>query len=219
MEAIENFFNFTNGLAADVKEDVRAQCSGPHQFSDGEPEVRHFSVDGQAINVTQYRDGDWCGDINVMDGRPRLNTGLAVGDVEILILKSSDFLALCERHPTLLLAYSVKQSYVIRLLISMLVDFSVLALSGRLVRTLLRLLIGQGKEDENGESYIECSQEEIARYLAVSRQSASTELKKLEKTGAIRIAYGKIYIVDTQALNDACEKLTSYEPVAATYQP
>jgi hypothetical protein len=74
-----------------------------------------------------------------------------------------------------------------------------------------------GKQDADGLRYVECSHEELARFVAASRQSTSIELKKLEQAGIIRSAYGKIYILDPTALNDSSDKLTSFEPVAALY--
>jgi CRP-like cAMP-binding protein len=77
----------------------------------------------------------------------------------------------------------------------------------------------QGKQDADGRHYIECSHEELARYVAASRQSTSVELIKLEKAGIIRSAYAKIYVLDTQALDDSSHQLTSYEPIAPLYEP
>jgi CRP-like cAMP-binding protein len=105
----------------------------------------------------------------------------------------------------------------IRMLLNLLVDASLLRLPGRVVRTIQRLLVSLGKQDADGLHYIECSHDELARYVAASRQSTSIELKKLEKAGIIRSAYGKIYIIDQQALNSSGDNLTSFEPVAALY--
>ena len=86
------------------------------------------------------------------------------------------------------------------------------------MRTLQRLLVSLGKQDTEGQQYIECSHEELARYVAASRQSTSIELKKLKQAGIIRSAYGKIYILNEQALNYSSDQLTGFEPVAAHYE-
>ena len=65
--------------------------------------------------------------------------------------------------------------------------------------------------------YIDCSHEELARFVASSRQSTSIELKKLEQAGILRSAYGKICVLDPLALNDRSDHLTSFDPIAALY--
>lgn len=97
-------------------------------------------------------------------------------------------------------------------------DASLLRLPARLARTIQRLLVSMEKRDAGGAQYLQCSHDELARYVAASRQSTSIELKKLEHAGIIRSAYGKIYVLDKQALNDLCDQLTGFEPVAASYQ-
>jgi len=187
------------------------------QIASGTVALCNYSVDGQEITLYIHQAGDWTGDTGIMDGRPRVNTAIANGEVDILILSRADFNALCGRHPAIQRAFSVMQANHIRILLNLLVDASLLRLPGRLVRTIQRLLVSMGKQDADGLRYIEYSHEELARFVAASRQSTSIELKKLEQAGIIRSAYGKIYILDPTALNDCADKLTSFEPVAARY--
>jgi CRP-like cAMP-binding protein len=187
------------------------------QIASGTVALCNYSVDGQEITLYIHQAGDWVGDTGIMDGRPRINTAVANGEAEILILSGADFNNLCGQHPEIQRAYSVMQANHIRILLNLLVDASLLRLPGRVVRSIQRLLVSMGKQDADGLRYIECSHEELARFVAASRQSTSIELKKLEKAGIIRSAYGKIYVLDPAVLNDSSDKLTSFEPVAALY--
>jgi len=235
MEAVSHFHNFMSGLSETATYDLRARCK-PRSFSKGEvifrsgekPEnffqlssgsvaLTNHSADGQEIILTKYLPGDWFGDTGIMDGRPRINTAVAQENSQLLSLSRADFNSLCCKHPEIQRAFSVMQANHIRMLLNLLVDASLLRLPGRITRTLQRLLVSIGKQDADGADYIECSHDEIARYVAASRQSTSIELKKLEKIGTIRSAYAKIYIVDRQALNKSCDTLTSFEPIAALY--
>lgn len=236
MEAVSNLYNFTHDLPEEILSAINSHCEPPRSYSDGEVifnagestahlfqvlsgtvELCHFSADGQEVKLTKYQADDWFGDINIMDGKPRLNTALALGDCRARALDRNSFLQLCEQYPAFLHAFSQKQTNLIRLLMSMMLDSSLLKLSGRILRILQRLLINEGKVDESGTRYIDCSQEELARYLAASRQSTHTELKKLEQSGMIRNDYGRIYVPDAEALNDTCNSLTSFETLAAAY--
>ena len=235
MEAVSDLHNFMSGLPEAATYDLRA-CLKPRHFGDreaifhggdepghvfqlvkGSVALCNYSVDGQEIILTKFQSGDWFGDTGIMDGRPRINTAIAFGGADVLALNRADFNQLCERHPQIRHSFSLMQANHIRMLLNLLVDASLLRLPGRVLRTIQRLLVSQGKQDSDGLQYIECSHEELARYVAASRQSTSIELKKLEKEGILRSAYGKIYVLNSAALHASSDDLTSFEPVAALY--
>ena len=235
MEAVSNLHNFMSGLPEAATYDMRNCLKARHvsarevifhggdqpehifQLARGCIALCNYSVDGQEIILTKYHPGDWFGDTGIMDGRPRINTAIALEDTDLLALTRADFSRLCERHPQILHSFSLMQANHIRMLLNLLVDASLLRLPGRVLRTVQRLLVSQGKQDSDGLQYIECSHDELARYVAASRQSTSIELKKLEKEGILRSAYGKIYVLNSAALNDSSDHLTSFEPLAAMY--
>jgi len=235
VEAISNLHNFMSDLPEAAVYDIRA-CLKPRRFASrevifhggdepdhvfqlasGNVALCNYAVDGQEIILTKYQPGDWFGDTGILDGRPRVNTAIALGDADLLALSRVDFNKLCKQHPKIQWAFSVMQANHIRLLLNLLVDASLLRLPGRIIRSVQRLLVSEGKQDSDGLQYIECSHEELARYVAASRQSTSIELKKLEQAGIVRSAYGKIYVLDPTALNDSSDHLTSFEPMAALY--
>lgn len=236
MKTVSNLHNFTSNLTEAAAYDLRA-CFKSRNFSKGEiifstgqaPDklfqlasgrvaLCNYSGDGQEIILTQYRPGDWFGITGIMDGMPRVNTTTALEDTRVLILGATDFRRMCDKHPEILKAFSIMQANHNRMLLNLLVDASLLRLPARIMRTIQRLLASLGKQDAENLYYIQCSHEEMARYVGASRQSTSLELKKLEKAGLIRSAYGKIYVLDQQALDTRCETLTSFEQVAATYE-
>ena len=236
VEAVSNFHNFTSGLSEAAVYELRNHLkqrkliagevifrggdAPDHlfQLSSGTVALTNHSADGLDIILSKYLPGDRFGYNGIIDGRPRINTALALEDSQLLTLARQDFQMLCEKHPEIQRSYSIMLANHVRMLLNLLVDASLLRLPGRIVRTLQRLLLSMGKQDADGHSYIECSHEEIARYVAASRQSTSLEQKKLEQSGIIRSAYGKIYVLDRAALAESCDTLTSFEPVAALYE-
>jgi CRP/FNR family cyclic AMP-dependent transcriptional regulator len=235
METVSHFHDFTSQLPEAAAYDLR-ECLKPREFVKGEiifhggdsPDhlfqlasgsiaLVNYSASGQEIMLTQYRSGDWFGMTGIMDRRPRINTAIALEDTRVLVLASADFHHQCDKHPQILRAFSVLQANHNRLLLNLLVDASLLRLPARIVRTIQRLHTGQGMQDADGLHYIKCSHDELSRYVGASRQSTSIELKKLEQEGILRSAYGKIYIENQQALDDSCDQLTSFEPVAPIY--
>lgn len=184
----------------------------------GEVSLCNYSADGQDILLTKFFPGDWIGITGIMDGNPRLNTAISVGTTQLQRLSRTDFHRLCEQHPAIQHRFSLMVSNHVRVLLNLLVDASLLRLPARIVRSIQRLVVSMGKLDENGVDYIECSHEELARFVSASRQSTSVELKKLERAGIVRSTYGKIYILNKEALHERSEHLTSIEPIAAVYE-
>ena len=235
MRAVSNFHNPRVDLSQAAINDIRAcfklrRCvdgeviyhsgDGPDQLfqiSTGNVGIHSSTADGRKIIITNHQSGDWFGYVGLLDEIPRINTAIAQGEVSLLALSRADFIDLCERHPKILQAFSRLLSNHIRFLFNLLVDSSLLPLAGRVQRTIQRLLISQGKKDDQGRHYIECSHEELGLYVAASRQSTSVEVKKLETAGIVRSTYGKLYVLDRQALDESCGKFSSFEQVAAIY--
>jgi CRP/FNR family cyclic AMP-dependent transcriptional regulator len=235
MRAVSNFHNPRVDLPQAAMNDIRA-CFKPRRCVDGEviyhggddPDhlfqissgnvgIHSSTADGREMIITNHQSGDWFGYVGILDHIPRINTAIALDEVSLLALSRADFIDLCERHPKILQAFSILLNNHIRFLFNLLVDSSLLPLVGRVQRTIQRLLISQGKKDDQGGHYIECSQEELGLYVAASRQSTSVEIKKLENAGIVRSAYGKLYVLDPQALDESCAKFTSFEQVTAIY--
>ena len=236
MESVSNFHNFTNDLPESVAAELRA-CYRPREYgrneiifqgndkpdrlfllNTGSIALCNYAIDGQEVILTRYRPGDWFGVTGILDNRPRINTAIALEDTALQMLSARDFNRLHDKHPQIMRAVSVMQAYHIRLLLNLLVDASLLRLPARVARTIQRLLVSQGLQDDDGLNYIKCSHDELSRYLGASRQSTSIELKKLEHAGVVRSAYGKIFVLDKQALDDSCDPLTSFERVAPAYE-
>lgn len=65
---------------------------------------------------------------------------------------------------------------------------------------LVRLAATIGKPGEGGQISLSLSQKDLAAMLALSRQTVSKELHRLQKDGVIDAAYGRIHIFDLQVL-------------------
>jgi len=55
--------------------------------------------------------------------------------------------------------------------------------------------------------------------LGASRQSVSKELKQLEVEGLINVQYGKIFVLDPNALHETYESLVGQDQITPIYNP
>lgn len=75
----------------------------------------------------------------------------------------------------------------------------------RVARRLVLFAERYGEWTDRTSRVVEVSQEQLATMLSVSRQTVNQALKELESRALLRVAYGKIEIVDHAALRALAE--------------
>jgi CRP/FNR family cyclic AMP-dependent transcriptional regulator len=189
----------------------RSYRSGAQVFAQGEPgdalygvitgEIRISSSarDGKEVFLNVLRPGDTFGEIALLDGKNRTATASTTAPTELVVIKREAFLALLKREPTLSI-------YLIQLLCERVrwasgwaEDSALLSVPERLARRLLSLAKRQGHETEHGVQLI-ISQEEIARFLGLSRQVINQYLQTWKVKGWVNLGRGKMIIVDDKAM-------------------
>jgi CRP/FNR family cyclic AMP-dependent transcriptional regulator len=228
MKAVYKLHNFLSDLAPAIIEDVDVHLGPPVTYSDGATICRYgetaeylyqvhsgsvslytFGPAGEEISLTRFLPGDWVGHYGILDQEPRMNSAIASGATRVKALSRGDFLKLCERHPQLLMEFSIMQSLHVRLMTTLLIDAHVLSLSDRILKTIYRQTLIIGKRDKENTLYIDMSHEDLSNMVQASRQATSTALKKLEHESIIYMAYSRIYIPDESDLKRRCKLLSS----------
>jgi CRP/FNR family transcriptional regulator, cyclic AMP receptor protein len=145
--------------------------------------------------------GDTFGEIALLDGRHRTATASATVPSELIIITRDHFLELLRHEPELV-------SHVVRLLCERIrwtsglaEESALLGVPERLARRLLSLGKLHGHETPKGVE-LSISQEEVARFLGLSRQVVNQYLQNWKVQGWVTLSRGKIVIVDAHALQD-----------------
>ena len=76
----------------------------------GEVKVCKVGPDGELQTITLLKDGDVCGEMSFLDGRPHSATVIALTDTEAYLLKKEDFEKLIPTHPYL--AYKIMKNII-----------------------------------------------------------------------------------------------------------
>lgn len=182
------------------------QPTGLFGIVSGRIRICSTSAEGKELTATFFEAGDWLGEISIFDGLPRLSDAVAVGDTDVIVLSRAIIHGLLERQPELYAPFVRILCRKLRLAMEGLSDLMLLPLSQRLTKRLLTLAQDYGREHEDGILIdLHLPQDELGRLLGASRQSVSKELKVLEREGLVKLAYGRIVIVDQGAM----ENLTS----------
>ena len=189
------------------------------QVAKGKLKVCNFNHAGQELLHSYLMEGDCVGDWGIIINEPRMNFAFACGDVEVNVLKRSQFQDLYDRYPELPRALNRVMSRRLRLLFMLAEDASLLPLRQRLARTLVRMGHSMGTIAEDGRATLEdISHDELGKMVGSTRQSVGRELKKLEQEGSIEIQYGKLIITDIAAFGEQYDRLLSAEPVVPNYE-
>jgi CRP/FNR family cyclic AMP-dependent transcriptional regulator len=168
----------------------------------GKIRISASSPDGREIFLNIMEPGDTFGEIALLDGRHRTATASATSPSELIIIARDHFLYLLEREPELV-------SHVVQLLCERIrwtsglaEESALLSVPERLVRRLLSLGKLHGRKTPNGVE-LSISQEDVARFLGLSRQAVNQYLQDWKIQGWLTLGRGKIVIVDERELRNA----------------
>jgi len=165
----------------------------------GKIRISASSPSGREMFLNIMEPGDTFGEIALLDGRHRTATASAITQSELIIITRDHFLDLLKREPQLV-------SHVVQLLCERIrwtsglaEESALLSVPERVARRLLSLGQLHGHKTPNGVE-LSISQEDVARFLGLSRQVVNQYLQNWKIQGWLTLGRGKIVIVDEPAL-------------------
>jgi len=162
----------------------------------GKVKVVQISADGREKVLTYHEDGEFFGEMALVDGKTSPATIIAIEETEIGLIHKSVF----ETH-------LLKNEKVLREMIAMLcrrlreswmmVKVLSFADAEQRVRATLRILSTQyGEEDKRGTIItLKLTHRDIASYSSVSRETATRILDRFIKEGEVEIVKGKNILI------------------------
>lgn len=156
---------------------------------------------GKQVSFQLVEPGGWFGDIPLIDGMGQPCDAETCADSTILVLRKDDLQQLLARHPDLGLALARLNCRRARTMMGLFADAVSLPLENRLARQLLQLARRFGQREAGGlRIALKLSQQDVADLLGASRQRVNAGLKKLERSGVLRVAAGRWEVRDLEAL-------------------
>jgi len=170
----------------------------------GRIRISSNSVDGVERYLNELGPGDVCGEIALLDGGARSASATAVDDCELYCIERRAFFALLERTPALARGVIELLCRRVRWLTELFEASAFLGIPARLARWLSMLATLQGAAGERGVE-IRISQQELADFLGVSRQSVNEILRSWQREGFIDIGRGRVVVRENARLQRAAE--------------
>jgi CRP-like cAMP-binding protein len=170
-----------------------------------EGSVRICSVDasGKEVLLTIAEPPSWFGEISLFDRAPRTHDAVANAPTTLLKISQQALELLLARAPAYYRELALLLTAKLRLLFLQLEDLSTLSLGARLARRLLQMSQGYGEFGPLGRRSFDIKQEQLAAMLNASRQSINAQLKEFAGAGLLRVAYGRIELLDIEGLRTA----------------
>jgi len=156
---------------------------------------------GDKITVAILNDGDFFGEMALLDGMPRSADAVALEETQLAVLDRDDFLIFLSQHEHAVRAILRTLSIRLRKTDDLLSEICFLTLSARLAKRLLELAKGESADGEDVSMLtMRMTQKELSNLLGVSRESVNKELKTLRDKGIVSTARSKIVILDQERL-------------------
>jgi CRP/FNR family transcriptional regulator, cyclic AMP receptor protein len=205
------------GLSAATVQQISALAvrrfyeDGAIVFSQGDPGDALYGVvtgririsastrEGKEMFLNIMEPGDTFGEIALLDGNPRTATASATSTCELMIIPRAQFLALLQREPALAIHLLQLLCQRIRWTSGWAEDSALLAVPPRLARRLLSLARLHGHDSQKGVQLM-ISQEEMGRFIGISRQAVNQYLQEWRAKGWVDIGRGKVTVLDEAAL-------------------
>lgn len=157
---------------------------------------------GDEIIVTILSDGEYFGEMALLDGEPRSADAIAIDASQVVILRRNDFLLFLQSNLNAMKSILALLSRRLRSTDEMLEDTCFLSVSVRLAKKLVELAASHGSQAADKTIHIELTltQKELGDMIGATRESINKELRTLREKGLIKKEGNNIRILDMDGL-------------------
>ncbi len=161
----------------------------------------------------------WFGEIALFDRLPRTHNAVAEGPVKLLHVPQQDLLAMLERQPHYWRELGVLMALRLRLTFIGMEDLALLPAEARLARRLVWLVEASALTPHEGPCVVPISQTQLGLMLSLSRQTTNQVLQALQDQGVLRVAYGRIEVLDRARLMEVAGVSATEKRILGQLQP
>ncbi len=165
----------------------------------GQVKVVLIGEDGREVILSVLGEGDFFGEMALIDDEPRSAHVIAMGDSTLLVLRREDFQGLLMQTPVIALAMLRELTRRLRRVDEKVGSLVLLDVNGRVARLLLDLAEEAGAERITRR----LTHHTIAQMIGSSRETVSRTMRELADKGLIEVSRRDIVIRDRSALESA----------------
>jgi len=178
----------------------------------GSLKVSVLSGEGKEISFVVLRQGDYFGELSMIDGRRRSATVTAIQSSELLVLGHAQYQRLLSEYPHTATEFLTRMLLTlanrIRATDELYQDSVFLDVSARLAKFLLSASV-EDRDASQGQRQldVQLSQYELGTMVNASRESVNKQLRDWESQGIVDVDKGKITLLNPSRLQQKAEGL------------
>lgn len=163
----------------------------------GRVKISRISDEGREVILSILVDGDFFGEMAILDGQTRSANAVTLEETELLIIRRENFLQILHNYPQVSINLLKELAHRLRRSDSQIKSLSLQNALGKVASTLLRIaddsgIIKQGK--------VEIAhlppQQDLANMAGTSRETISRVIKSLSQLGYVQKEGSKLIILD-----------------------
>lgn len=164
--------------------------------SSGQVKVVLIGEDGREVILSVLGDGDFFGEMSLIDDEPRSAHVIAMKDSHLLVLRRDDFQVQLQQHPSVALKLLRVLVQRLRRADEKIGSLVLLDVNGRVAQLLLDLA-----EESGGPRLTrKLTHHTIAQMIGSSRETVSRAMRELVERGLIEVSRREITITNADAL-------------------
>lgn len=175
-------------------------ADGLYAMLDGALRVSGVTEAGKEAILSLVDAPSWFGEIALFDRLPRTHNAVAEGPVRLLHVPQAELLDLLARAPRYWRELGVLMALRLRLTFIGIEDLALLPAETRLARRLVWLVEASTQPLSDAVCVVPISQSQLGLMLSLSRQTTNQILQTLQEQGVLRVAYGRIDVLDRPRL-------------------
>jgi CRP/FNR family cyclic AMP-dependent transcriptional regulator len=164
----------------------------------GKVKVTTFSEYGKEVIFSILYDGDFFGDMALLDGKPRSASVVALEDSEVRLIRRPDFISLLEKHPSISLTLLEELISRLRKADERIESLALLDVTGRVAGILIQLAEKGTLTPDGIVIKSRPTHQELANMVGTTRETVTRVLKQLELNNYITISGKEITIIDPE---------------------
>jgi len=164
---------------------------------DGRVKISRISDDGREVILAIMSEGDFFGEMSLLDGHTRSANVTAIEDSELLVIRREEFLQMLHDYPQIAVNLLKELAQRIRKGDEHIKSLSLQDAKGRVANTLIRIAEDYGVFRKGQVEINELPlQQDLANMAGTSRETISRVIKTLIQQGYLKKVRGKIIILD-----------------------
>jgi CRP-like cAMP-binding protein len=173
----------------------------------GRVDIQTTMPDGQTVHLARRVQGDYFGEMALIDGKPRMADAITAEPCDLIMLDRASFVQCIEESPQIALAIMSTLAERLREAAVNLERRQGLDVLGRMSALLLELMDTSSAEMPGGGRRLaaKMTQQEMAERIGSTRETVNRTLCSLRDIGAIRMDGRQIIVLSVARLRRFCE--------------